>query len=96
MEESEGPLLTGTVEVDETYVGERQKGRQFSGRSSESTDPNSNKRVVIGWRQRGGPLQMIHSKDVTSETIGEIIRTHVATGEVEAIMTMSSACIPKP
>jgi transposase-like protein len=94
MEESEGSLLTGTVEVDETYVGGKQKGRQFSGRSSEGTDVNSNKRVVIGLRQRGGPVRMVHAKDATSQTIGDIIKAHVDPN-VTSVMTDEFRVYPK-
>ena len=46
-------MLDGTVEVDETYVGGKfQKGT-----------PHRKKDVIIGIRQRGGHLYLIHAAD---------------------------------
>lgn len=77
MEESGGPLLSGTVEVDETYIGGRQRGHKGK---------RTNKDVVIGLRERGGPLRFIHAEDAKSETLKEIIAEHVAANVAE-IMT---------
>jgi transposase-like protein len=53
----------GTVEIDETYV--YGKPRRHRSRPA--------KQVVIGIRQRNGDLRMIHAKDATAKTVGEIV-----------------------
>lgn len=53
MEESEGSLMKGIVEVDETYIGGKQKG--MPGRQSEGTNPcqqqESRNRSAATWRR---------------------------------------------
>jgi transposase-like protein len=71
------PLLAGTVEVDETYIGGRQCGHKSQ---------RKNKDVVIGIRERGGPLRFIHAEDATSETLYKAVSEHVSPN-VEQIVT---------
>jgi transposase-like protein len=68
MFESTPPKLTGVVEVDETYIGGKQKGR---------TRKNMNKEVVMGIRERGGDLRLIHIEDSSSDTLSREIKAHV-------------------
>jgi transposase-like protein len=75
--------LGGTVEIDETYVGGKKRRWR----------PRSEKKVVIGIRQRNGDLRLIHAEDATSETVREIIKANVG-GHVEVIMTDESAIYP--
>jgi len=75
--------LSGTVEIDETYVGA--KARRWR--------PKSVKQVVIGIRQRNGDLRLIRAKDAKSETVREIINANVGS-HVEVIMTDESAIYP--
>src|ERR1019366_1171082 len=53
--------LGGIVEVDETFVGGRQRGHQHK-----VGHPECKKQVVIGIRQRGGELRFFHDEDVKS------------------------------
>jgi transposase-like protein len=76
MEETDRPFLSGTVEIDETYIGGKAK----------IADRYKNKEVVIGLRQRGGPLRFVHAKDAKANTIYDIIAEHVGK-DVEFIMT---------
>jgi transposase-like protein len=75
--------LSGTVEIDETYVGGKKRRWR----------PKSDKQVVIGIRQRNGDLRLIHAEDAKSETVREIIKANVG-GHVEVIMTDESAIYP--
>src|SRR2546426_5725975 len=75
--------LSGTVEIDETYVGGK-KRRWRRG---------SDKEVVIGIRQRNGDLRLIHAEDAKSKTVREIINANVG-GTVEVIMTDESQIYP--
>jgi transposase-like protein len=77
MIEANPPKLTGTVEVDETYIGGKQRGRQRK---------NINKEVVMGIRERGGDLRLIHIEDATSESLSEQIKEHIDP-KVKQVMT---------
>lgn len=71
--------LTGTVEMDETFVG----GRAHVGRrGSRSGD----KQVVIGIRQRQGELRFFHAEDVRSGTLAKYIRENISE-DVDVLMT---------
>ena len=80
MQEINPPKLGGTVEVDETYIGTKTKRPHHGGRSAKE------KNVVIGIRQRGGPLRFIKVQDVKSGTLYDVIDKHVG-GDVERIIT---------
>jgi len=77
MVEANKPKLTGTVEMDETYVGGRGHVR---GRGSE------HKEVVIGIRQRQGELRFFHAEDVRSGTLEKYIRENIS-DDVDVLMT---------
>jgi hypothetical protein len=79
MREAENTMLTGTVEIDETYVGGRKIG---AGRGPHASE----KEIVIGLRQRGGPLKFFHIEDVRSGTLERYIKEHVSS-DVEIIVT---------
>ncbi len=55
MKEAEKPLLDGTVEMDETYIGGVGRG----GREHKMTA----KDIVVGIRQRNGDLRFYHVKE---------------------------------
>jgi transposase-like protein len=55
-------MLDGTVEMDETYVGGKQRN---PGRGKATT----NKEVVIGIRQRNGDLRFFHAEDAKKGTL---------------------------
>jgi transposase-like protein len=77
MVDSEGPKLTGVVEVDETYIGGRQRGHKSK---------LKNKDVVIGVRERGGDLRLVHTKDASAAELYNVISKHVSK-DAQAIMT---------
>ncbi len=75
--------LSGTVEIDETYVGgQKRRWRR-----------KVNPQVVIGIRQRNGDLRLIRAKDAKSATVREIINANVG-GHVEVILTDESLIYP--
>jgi transposase-like protein len=80
MKEVDRPLMDGTVEVDETYIGARQKGHSKPGFG------DSKKQIVVGIRQRGGDLRFFHAQDVKAGTLAKYIRESVSE-DVEVIMT---------
>jgi hypothetical protein len=89
MKEVERPMLDGTVEMDETYVG----GKQLCGTRGWNTS-DSNKEIVIGLRQRGGELRFFHASDVKSGTLAKYIRENVST-DVDVMVTDEMPAYPK-
>src|SRR5438132_4522160 len=59
------PMLDGTVEMDETYVGGKERGTSWRGGPGNL----AHKEIVIGIRQRGGDLRFFHAKDAKSGTL---------------------------
>jgi transposase-like protein len=88
MKEADKPMLDGTVEMDETWVGGRErKGRGWN-------RPDNNKEVVIGLRQRGGELRFFHASDVKSGTLAKYIKENVS-ADVDVIVTDEYPGYPK-
>lgn len=65
-------LLTGTVEVDETYVGGKVK------RKGKPYVQKEKKDVVIGLIERGGKLRLVHVKDNKMAIVEPVIEKHVS------------------
>jgi transposase-like protein len=83
MREAEQPMLDGTVEIDETYVGGKPRRNM----------PRHDKEVVFGIRKRSGELRFIHASDATSKTVREIVKENLSE-DVEVIITDESAIYP--
>jgi ISXO2 transposase-like protein/transposase-like zinc ribbon protein len=78
--------LGGIVEIDETYVGGKQKGKGvYYGKKQKQT--------VIGAVQRGGELRLRHVPDGKLPTVKGFISAHVAP-ETERIMTDQANIYP--
>lgn len=71
MRETDKPMLDGTIEMDETYVGGKERDRGWRGHGT-------NKEIVIGLRQRGGELRFFHASDVKSGTLAKYITENVS------------------
>jgi transposase-like protein len=82
------PMLDGTVEMDETYVG----GHEHRGRGWNT--PGNNKEVVIGIRQRGGDLRFFHARDAKSGTLAKYIKENIS-ADVEVMVTDEMPAYPK-
>ena len=91
MKDAHPELMTGIVEMDETYVGGKQRNWHGTGRLPKS---ESNKIPVIGIKQRGGELRFFKAEDVKSGTLAQYIRENVKT-DVEVLMTDDFASYPK-
>ena len=81
MKEADQTMLDGTVEMDETYVGGKNRGGGQGARLA-------NKEVVIGLRQRNGDLRFFHAQDAKSGTLAKYIRENIST-DVEVLITDS-------
>jgi transposase-like protein len=83
MAEGAIPQLGGIVEIDETYIGGKQKGKGVYYGKKQKTP-------VVGLRQRKGPLRFIQTKDAKAATLRAIIEEHVGP-DVEFYMTDDSS-----
>ncbi|MGO9208489.1 MAG: IS1595 family transposase [Terriglobales bacterium] len=88
MREAEQPALNGTVEIDETYIGAKQRGHQHK-----PGHPECKKQIVIGIRQRGGDVRFFHAGDVRVGTLAAFIKDNVAS-DVEVIVTDEYGAYP--
>jgi transposase-like protein len=79
MKEVEQPMLDGTVEMDETYVGGRKRGIGVKAAMKA-------KEVVIGIRKRNGDLRFFHATDASTGTLAKYIRENISE-DVEVIVT---------
>lgn len=85
MHETARQPLTGTIEMDETFIGGKQKG--FTG-------VRTSKDVVIGIRQRGGELRFFHAADTASGTLAEYIKKNIDQ-DLDVIITDEWGAYPK-
>jgi transposase-like protein len=77
MMQADRPMLSGKVEMDETYVGGKAVGKE---------NRLTNKEVVIGIRQRGGDLRFFHAQDVKSGTLQKFIHENISQ-DVDVLFT---------
>jgi transposase-like protein len=89
MQEANPEPLDGILEMDETYVGGKEKGSGKPGRPK-----NSKKQIVVGIKQRDGEARFFHAADVTSGTLAKYIRENVSS-DVDMIVTDEWASYPK-
>lgn len=80
MKEVDRPMMDGTVEVDETYIGASQRGHSKPGYG------DCKKQIVVGIRQRGGDLRFFHAQDVKAGTLAQYIKETVSE-DVDIIVT---------
>jgi transposase-like protein len=85
MVEANPPKLKGTVEIDETYIGGKQHNNWRKLR---------NKEVVMGIRERGGDLRLIHIESNKAEHLQEQIQQHVSPDAERVITDELPAYIP--
>src|SRR5271170_1080189 len=81
MASADKPMLYGTVEVDETYIGAKQRGHQHK-----PGHPECKKQIVVGLRQRGGETRFFHAEDTKSGTLAAYIRENISE-DVDVIVT---------
>jgi transposase-like protein len=71
------PMLGGVVEIDETYIGGKQRGWKKK---------LKNKEVVMGIRERGGDLRLKHIANNSVEELGKQIKEHISP-DVKMVVT---------
>ena len=90
MKQANPELMDGTVEMDETWVGGRERNPKGVGRIPYA---ESKKVPVIGIKQRGGELRFFKAEDVKSGTLAKYIKENVS-GYVDVIMTDDWSAYP--
>ena len=80
MAQVDRPMLDGTIEMDETYVG----GRKRAGMTL--AEAYHAKQTVIGIRQRNGELRFFHAADATRKTLTKYIQANISE-DVDVIIT---------
>jgi transposase-like protein len=90
MKEANPELLGGTLEMDETWIGGRERNPKGAGRIPYA---ESKKIPVVGIKQRGGELRFFKAEDVKSGTLAQYIKENVS-GDVDVIMTDEWSAYP--
>jgi transposase-like protein len=90
MASAEKNMLYGTVEMDETWVGGRERNPHGAGRIPYA---ESKKVPVVGIKQRGGELRFFKAEDVKSGTLAKYIKENVSE-DVDVIMTDEWSAYP--
>ncbi len=67
------PMMQGTVEVDETYVGGKQEYGPHGFRKNKS-----NKAPVVSLVERGGNVRSFHQEVVTGKTLKQVVKENVS------------------
>ena len=83
MKEVNPEPLDGTCEMDETWIGGRERNPRGAGRIPYA---ESKKVPVIGIKQRGGELRFFKAEDVKSGTLAKYIKENISS-DVDVIMT---------
>jgi transposase-like protein len=83
MKETEKPMLDGTVEMDETYIGGKLRG---VGQGWKKAGMTRQKETVIGIRQRNGELRFFHAADAKSGTLAQYIQDNIS-ADVDVLIT---------
>ncbi len=79
--------LTGTVEMDETYIGGKAKRRGGTKRNQKRVEDKFD--MVVGIKERGGRLKFAHVRTVNKKTISAVVEANIDPN-VENIYTDSS------
>lgn len=71
-EDGAEPLEGPIIEMDETWVGGRERG------TKRGRPKNTSKQIVVGIRQRGGDVRFFHSPDIKSTTLARYMKENIS------------------
>lgn len=86
MASAEKVMMDGTIEMDETYLGGKRKGKGVWAGMND-------KEVVVGIKQRSGELRFFHAEDAKAGTLAKYIKENVSE-DVDVIMTDEFSSYP--
>jgi transposase-like protein len=72
--------MGGVIEMDETYVGGKVKGKGYK-------VARERKQIVIAIRQRGGDVRYFHVPNAETHTIRQLIEKHVSAHDCDIFIT---------
>ena len=83
----DGILLSGICEVDETFVGGKAKNMHKADREKKIQGRGAvNKAMVLGAKQRGGDVRLVHEERADRATLHAFIKAKIA-DNAECVMT---------
>jgi transposase-like protein len=88
MVDSNAAPLTGTVEMDETYIGGKAKRIGGTARNQKRIEDKFD--MVVGLRQRDGEVRLVHVKTVNMKTVSAVVDANIDPS-VEWIFTDSAS-----